>query len=93
MSVAVFPTKVYEESNFKDEKDTTDLIIPYQVRIEAVYNGNTTLGECFGTLISKRHVLTARKCVYHGVTNFNVYVKYNTTKEKVSTSFPKITKN
>ena len=89
-------TKVYEESNFKDvkdENDTTDLIIPYQVRIEAVYNGNQTLGECFGTLISKKHVLTARKCVYNGVPNFNVYVRYNTTKEKVSTSLPKITKN
>lgn len=86
LNTAVFPTKVYEDSNFKDIEDeyyTRNLIIPYQVRIDALDKRNKVSGECFGTLISKKHVLTTRKCT-HRVTNFNVYVRYNDTNEKVS---------
>ena len=86
LCTAVFPTKVYADSNFKEvenENDTTDLILPYQVRIEALDRGNNIILECFGTLISKIHVLTVRKCVDR-LSNFNVYVRYNTTIEKVS---------
>ena len=82
--IADFPNEVYEKYDIKkltDKDDTSELFLPYQVRISATTSGSI---KCAGTLISKSHVLTSRKCVenYYDKTIYPlimVTVRFNST--------------
>ena len=63
-AVADFPFHIYESwSRIYDGQEANN-VIPYQVRM-IVGNGDKNRGPwlCGGTIISRKHVLTARHCI------------------------------